>query len=39
LSVGYVTLDRLSEETLKDLVAQADQRMYQDKRRKKAQRQ
>jgi diguanylate cyclase (GGDEF)-like protein len=39
LSVGYVTLDRYSDQTLKDLVAEADEKMYQDKRRKKVQRQ
>jgi diguanylate cyclase (GGDEF)-like protein len=38
LSVGYVTLDHHSQESLKELVAQADERMYQDKRRKKVQR-
>jgi diguanylate cyclase (GGDEF)-like protein len=38
LSVGYVTLDRYSQESLKEMVAQADERMYQDKRRKKVQR-
>jgi diguanylate cyclase (GGDEF)-like protein len=39
LSVGYVTVDTYSEETLKDLVTAADEKMYQDKRRKKMQRQ
>jgi diguanylate cyclase (GGDEF)-like protein len=38
LSVGYVTLDRYSQDSLKELVTQADERMYQDKRRKKVQR-
>jgi diguanylate cyclase (GGDEF)-like protein len=39
LSVGYVTLDHHSEVSLKELVAEADEKMYQDKRRKKVQRQ
>lgn len=39
LSVGYVTFDHLSAQTLKELVAEADKKMYQDKRRKKVQRQ
>jgi len=35
LSVGWVTLDHPSNESLKELVRRADQMMYQEKRRKK----
>jgi diguanylate cyclase (GGDEF)-like protein len=38
LSIGHVTADYYSQETLKDLVTQADQAMYKEKRRKKLQR-
>jgi diguanylate cyclase (GGDEF)-like protein len=38
LSIGYVTADYYSQETLKDLVTKADQAMYKEKRRKKLQR-
>jgi diguanylate cyclase (GGDEF)-like protein len=36
-SIGYVTCEYYSEETLKELVVKADEKMYQDKRRKKMQ--
>ena len=39
LSVGFVTLDHHADISLKELVAAADEKMYQDKRRKKVQRQ
>jgi diguanylate cyclase (GGDEF)-like protein len=38
LSVGYVTADYYTQETLKDLVTRADQAMYKEKRKKKLQR-
>lgn len=37
-SIGYVTSEYYSTETLKELVTRADEAMYKDKRRKKAQR-
>jgi diguanylate cyclase (GGDEF)-like protein len=36
-SIGYVTCEYYSDETLRDLVIKADEKMYQDKRRKKMQ--
>ena len=36
-SIGYVTCEYYSEETLKELVVKADEKMYQDTRRKKMQ--
>jgi len=38
LSIGYVTAEYYSQETLKELVTKADQAMYREKRRKKLQR-
>jgi len=38
LSIGYVTAEHYSQESLKDLVTRADQAMYKEKRRKKMQR-
>jgi diguanylate cyclase (GGDEF)-like protein len=38
LSIGHVTADYYSQESLKDLVTRADQAMYKDKRKKKLQR-
>jgi diguanylate cyclase (GGDEF)-like protein len=35
LSIGYVTADELANESLKDLMARADEAMYEEKRRKK----
>jgi PleD family two-component response regulator len=35
LSVGFVTLDHPSNESLKELVRRADEAMYRDKRSKK----
>jgi diguanylate cyclase (GGDEF)-like protein len=37
-SIGHVTADHYSQETLKDLVTRADEEMYKEKRRKKVQR-
>lgn len=37
-SIGYVTSDYYSTESLKELVTRADEAMYKDKRRRKAQR-
>ncbi len=37
-SIGHVTADHYSQETLKELVTKADEQMYKDKRRKKAER-
>ena len=36
VSVGWVTLDHPSNESLKELVRRADEAMYRDKRAKKA---
>lgn len=38
LSIGYVTAEYYSQESLKDLVTRADEAMYAEKRRKKMQR-
>jgi diguanylate cyclase (GGDEF)-like protein len=38
LSIGHVTADYYSQETLRDLVTRADGEMYKEKRRKKLQR-
>jgi len=38
LSIGYVTAEHYSQESLKDLVTRADEAMYKEKRRKKMQR-
>ncbi len=38
-SIGYVTSEHYSTETLKELVTRADKKMYEEKRRKKAERQ
>ena len=37
-SIGHVTADHYSQETLKDLVTRADEEMYKEKRRKKVRR-